>query len=53
MHFLKDQLGLSETELELAMERCDQPSNLPMVLYQYGLVTLPQLDDLWDWMFAR
>ncbi|MCZ0902074.1 DUF2949 domain-containing protein, partial [Microcoleus sp. HI-ES] len=31
-------------------QRDKDPNSLPMVLWQYGLVTLEQLDKIFDWL---
>jgi hypothetical protein len=31
-------------------QRDKDPDSLPMVLWQYGLVTLEQLDKIFDWL---
>jgi len=49
--FLKDDLNLPTDEIRLALDHCDDPTNLPMVLWQYGIVSLSQLDQIFDWMF--
>ena len=49
--FLRDELAIPSTSIELAVRhQPDTPSLLPMVLWQYGLVTLEQLDRIFDWL---
>ncbi|MCS6813925.1 MAG: DUF2949 domain-containing protein [Cyanobacteria bacterium] len=50
--FLENELKLPTDEIRLALDHCDEPINLPMVLWQYGLVNLNQLDQIFDWMFS-
>jgi hypothetical protein len=50
IEFLQQDLNLSDSSVELALKqsRSDYGS-LPMVLWQYGLVSLQQLDSIYDW----
>jgi len=51
--FLRDELLLSTDAIALALQQCDPTlSVLPMVLWQYGLITLNQLDQIFDWLEA-
>lgn len=52
--FLEDELAIPADWISLAQAKGEQdPSLLPMVLWQYGLVTLEQLDRVFDWMEAE
>ena len=49
--FLRDELAVSEAAIALALRKGEQELNLlPMVLWQYGLITLPQLNRVFDWL---
>ncbi|MBO1350002.1 MAG: DUF2949 domain-containing protein [Hormoscilla sp. GUM202] len=49
--FLQEELAIPFSSISVAMKRCEQdPGPLPMVLWQYGLVTLEQLDRIFDWL---
>ncbi len=51
MQFLQDDLAIPEASLQLALRYSDQtPSLLPMILWQYGLVTLADVNRIFDWM---
>jgi hypothetical protein len=51
LSFLKDELALSTAAIEMAMRQREQdPGPLPMILWKYGLVTLEQLDQIYDWL---
>ena len=50
LRFLQEELSLSPASLELALRQTEQPAHLPMVLWQYGLVSLSQLDQIFEWM---
>lgn len=49
--FLRHDLGLSEDSLNL-IKKCAQSSegNLPMLLWQYGLISIGQLNLIFDWL---
>lgn len=49
--FLKEELALSQDSIAIAQRHLEQnPGSFPMVLWQYGLVTLEQLDRIFDWL---
>lgn len=51
INFLQEELSLSSSSIAIALRHCEQdPGPLPMILWQYGLVTLEQLDRIYDWM---
>lgn len=51
MSFLRDELSVSEAAIALALRQGEQELNfLPMILWQYGLITLPQLNRVFDWL---
>lgn len=51
IQFLKDELALSESALAIALRHQDfTPNQLPMILWQYGLITLEDLDRIFDWL---
>lgn len=51
VRFLQEDLALSASSIKFALKHCEQDTGpLPMVLWQYGLVTLEQLDQIFDWM---
>lgn len=53
IHFLRHDMAVSDEAIALALKRTDTPGNLlPMVLWQYGIITLEQLDQVFDWMEA-
>jgi hypothetical protein len=53
IQFLRHDMAVSEEAIALALKRTDTPNNLlPMVLWQYGILTLEQLDQVFDWMEA-
>jgi hypothetical protein len=49
--FLQDELGIPDANLRLALRHPEQtPSLLPMILWQYGLVTLAEVNSMFDWL---
>ncbi|MEA5624629.1 DUF2949 domain-containing protein [Nostoc sp. UHCC 0251] len=51
INFLLEELAIPATVISLALRHVEQtPSLLPMVLWQYGLVTLSQLNQIFDWL---
>lgn len=51
MHFLQEDLAISSASLAVALRHREQdPGPLPMILWQYGLITLEQLDQIYDWL---
>ncbi|MBE9169025.1 DUF2949 domain-containing protein [Pleurocapsales cyanobacterium LEGE 06147] len=51
--FLRKSLGISEDSLTIALRQSQQlPHLLPMSLWQYGLISLEQLEQIFDWWEA-
>ncbi|HEY9826751.1 MAG TPA: DUF2949 domain-containing protein [Stenomitos sp.] len=51
LHYLMQNLGLSEAAITIATRRQrPTPTELPIVLWNYGLITLEQLEELFDCM---
>jgi hypothetical protein len=51
IQFLTDELSVSDSSISLALRQVEQdPAPLHMVLWQYGLITLEQLDRIFDWL---
>jgi hypothetical protein len=49
--FLQDELAIPASSIAIALRHPEQNfSLLPMILWQYGLVTLEQLDQIFDWL---
>jgi hypothetical protein len=47
--FLQQDLGLSSEQITFALRHIQQaPNQLPMILWQYGIVNLQQLDQIFD-----
>lgn len=53
IQFLQEELALSIDSIEVVQRSVEQnPGPLPMVLWQYGLVTLEELERIYDWLEA-
>jgi Protein of unknown function (DUF2949) len=51
IQFLQDELAIAPSSIAFALKHREQdPGPLPMILWQYGLVTLEQLDRIYDWL---
>jgi hypothetical protein len=51
--FLQDDLAISAASLAIVLKQAEHnPGPLPMILWQYGLVTIEQLELIYDWMDA-
>ena len=49
--FVQEELAISAASLQVALKHSEQdPGPLLMILWQYGLVTLEQLEQIYDWM---
>jgi hypothetical protein len=49
--FLQEELDLSATSIAIALRHSEQdPGPLPMILWQYGLVSLEELEQIFDWL---
>jgi len=53
IRFLRRELLVPKEAIAIALKREDStPHLLPIILWQYGLVTLEQLDQIFDWLEA-
>lgn len=51
VNFLHEELNIPIEAITIGLRHCgEDPSLLPMILWQYGLVTLEQLNSIWDWL---
>jgi hypothetical protein len=51
LRFLQEDLAVSTSSLSIALRhREHDPGPLPMILWRYGLVTLEQLDRIYEWL---
>lgn len=51
IRFLQEELSLSQDSITIAERSLKQNHGpLPMILWQYGLVTLEELNRIFDWL---
>ncbi len=51
VQFLREELLLPDASIAIAQKHSEQHQGpMPMVLWQYGLVTLEQLNQIYDWL---
>ncbi|MDB9312181.1 DUF2949 domain-containing protein [Spirulina sp. CS-785/01] len=51
INFLKEELAIPADCVAIAMRHQEHhPNFLPMILWQYGLVSLEQVDQMFDWL---
>lgn len=48
--FVQTEFGVSNEEVATAFHHHDSATQLPMILWQYGFITTPQLDVLFAWL---
>ncbi|MEB3212708.1 MAG: DUF2949 domain-containing protein [Leptolyngbyaceae bacterium] len=51
IQFLQDELAISPSSIDVALRQSQSdPGPLPMILWKYGLITLEQLNQIFDWL---
>lgn len=51
INFLQEDLAISAASLAVALRHREQDAgSLTMTLWQYGLITLEQLEQIYDWL---
>jgi hypothetical protein len=51
IQFLRDDLRLAPSSIEMAIKYRERDQGpLPMILWRYGLITLEQLERIYDWL---
>ena len=54
LQFLQRRLGLSPSALELGQRQAElEQAPLPIVLWSFGLLSLQQLEDVFDWQSTQ
>ena len=54
LQFLQRRLGLSPSALELGKRQAElEQAPLPIVLWSFGLLSLQQLEDVFDWQNSQ
>ena len=52
--YLKDEIGLEETSIELGLKLSIKNNTpLPILLWSYGILTIEELDNLYTLLFKR
>lgn len=52
--FLQEELSLSPKDLAVALNNRRRPGDpIPMLLWQYGLISRGELQRIWDWLDAQ
>lgn len=52
--FLKEELALSSDSIAIVNRSVEGYSvPIPMILWQYGLITLEELDRIYDWLHSK
>lgn len=52
VEFLRKDLALDEDAIALATRQASTANQLPLVLWQYGLVNIQELEQIWDWSYS-
>ncbi|MEL6221334.1 MAG: DUF2949 domain-containing protein [Cyanobacteria bacterium J06627_8] len=50
IQFLQDELMVPERAVQTALRHPEHSTQLPVILWQYGLISLEQLSDIFDWL---
>ncbi len=51
LRFLTEELAVPKDSLDIALRyRENDPGPIPIILWQYGLITLDQLNQIYDWL---
>ena len=54
LQFLQRRLGLSPSALQLGQRQAElEQAPLPIVLWSFGLLSLQQLEDVFDWQNSQ
>ncbi|MBP0021412.1 MAG: DUF2949 domain-containing protein [Cyanobacteria bacterium SBLK] len=49
--FLQNELSIPSDAINLALRHREQsPNVIPMILWQYGLISLEQMERIFDWL---
>ncbi|BDA40024.1 hypothetical protein CPARK_000086400 [cyanobacterium endosymbiont of Braarudosphaera bigelowii] len=52
--FLQQEIAISSKDLSVVFNNQRQPNDpIPMLLWQYGLISSNQLQLIWDWLDAQ
>jgi dTDP-4-dehydrorhamnose 3,5-epimerase-like enzyme len=48
--FVQQEFGISRAEVITALHHDESASQFPLILWQYGFITVQQLDRLFEWL---
>jgi hypothetical protein len=49
--FLQEDISISQAEIDMVIQRRTQASDpIPMLLWQYGFISIHQLQQIFDWL---
>lgn len=52
IRFVQQEFGVSDAEIRTVLAREEGTANLPILLWQYGFITVSQLDVLFEWLLG-
>jgi hypothetical protein len=50
VNFVQQEFGVFRAEIITALHHDESASQFPLILWQYGFITVQQLDRLFDWL---
>lgn len=50
VQFLRDELNIAAQEMAIALKHPAYKTNLPTILWQYGIISSSQLDQVFNWL---
>ena len=50
VQFLRDELNIAAQEMAIALKHPSHKTNLPTILWQYGIISSSQLDQVFNWL---
>jgi hypothetical protein len=51
IHFLQEDIAIPASSMAIVFKQIEHnPGPLPMILWQYGLITIEQLNRIYDWI---
>ena len=50
LQFLRDELNIATQEMAIALKHPSHKTNLPTILWQYGIIDSDQLGQVFDWL---
>ncbi|MCM1983069.1 DUF2949 domain-containing protein [Lyngbya confervoides] len=50
LKFLENEIGLESRAIDLALREVQFPFQIPVSLWQYGLISLDEVSRIWNWV---